>query len=203
LEQEAQERGLAALYHELGKVDPLTAQRIHPNDSIKMLRALEIYRQIGFPVSQVHQEHGFHEQPFSALVLGLTMDREALYRRIEDRVHVEIDKGLVEETRRLLAKGYSRHLTSMKSLGYRQMAGFLDGEYSFEEAVCLLKRDTRHFAKRQMTWFRKESNIEWLEISHDESITNITNRALARIDEFLRFIKSEANSLKNQIHQNL
>ena len=193
LEQEAQERGLAALHDELGEVDPLTAQRVHPNDSIKMLRALEIYRQTGFPASQVHLEHGFQDQPFSALVLGLTMDREALYRRIDDRVHVEIDNGLVDETRRLLAKGYSRNLTSMKSLGYRQMAGFLEGEYSFEEAVRQLKRDTRHFAKRQMTWFRKEPDMEWLEIDHDEAMTNITNRALDRIDQFLRSSKDETH----------
>ena len=192
LEQEAQEQGLAALYHELAEVDPLIARRVHPNDSTKMLRALEIYRQTGLPASQVHQEHGFQEQPFFALVLGLTMDREALYRRIESRVHVEIDNGLVEETRRLLAKGYSRNLTSMKSLGYRQMAGFLEGEYGFEEAVRQLKRDTRHFAKRQMTWFRKEPNIEWLEISHNESMATIINRVLDRIDQFLRSIMDKA-----------
>ena len=193
LEQEVQERGLAALYHELGEVDPLITQRVHPNDSIKVLRALEIYRQTGFPASQVHYEHGFQEQPFSALVLGLTMDREALYRRIEERVHVEIGKGLVEETRRLLAQGYSRNLTSMKSLGYRQMAGFLEGEYGFEEAIRRLKRDTRHFAKRQMTWFRKEPNVEWLEISHDEALTNIIDRVLGRIDQFLRSIQAEVH----------
>ena len=193
LEQEVQERGLAALYHELGEVDPLATQRVHPNDSIKVLRALEIYRQTGLLASHVHQDHGFQEQPFSALVLGLTMDREVLYQRIEDRVHVEIDNGLVEETRRLLAQGYSRNLTSMKSLGYRQIAGFLEGEYGFEEAIRRLKRDTRHFAKRQMTWFRKESNIEWLEISHDEALPNITNRVLDRIDQFLRSIKGEVH----------
>ena len=191
LQQEVLERGLAALYQELGEVDPLTAQRVHPNDCVKVLRALEIYRQTGLSASHVHQEHGFQEHPFSALLLGLNMDREGLYRRIDDRVHVEIDKGLVEETRRLLAQGYSRNLTSMKSLGFRQMAGFLEGEYDFEEAIRRLKRDTRHFAKRQMTWFRKEPNIEWLEISHDEALPNITNRILDRVDQFLRSIKGE------------
>ena len=120
-------------------------------------------------------------------------DREGLYRRIDDRVHVEIDKGLVEETRRLLAQGYSRNLTSMKSLGFRQMAGFLEGEYDFEEAIRRLKRDTRHFAKRQMTWFRKESNIEWLEVSPDETLTKITDRVLDRIDQLLRSVQAEVH----------
>ena len=193
LEKEAQQQGLAALYQELGEVDPLIAQRVHPNDCVKVLRALEIYRQTGLSASQVHQEHGFQEHPFSALLLGLNMDREGLYRRIDDRVHVEIDKGLVEETRRLLAQGYSRNLTSMKSLGFRQMAGFLEGEYDFEEAIRRLKRDTRHFAKRQMTWFRKESNIEWLEVSPDETLTKITDRVLDRIDQFLRSVQAEVH----------
>ena len=166
LQLEAQERGLAALYQELGEVDPLIAKRVHPNDSVKVLRALEIYRQTGLSASQVHQEHGFQEHPFSALLLGLNMDREGLYRRIDDRVHVEIEKGLVEETRWLLAQGYSRNLTSMKSLGFRQMAGFLEGEYDFEEAIRRLKRDTRHFAKRQLTWYRKTKNVDWTNVYH-------------------------------------
>lgn len=186
LEGEAQERGLAAMYQELADIDPTTARRVHPNDSVKVLRALEIYRQTGAPVSQAHERHGFREQPFTALLLGLTMDRDALYRRIEERVHVEIEKGLVEETRRLLSQGYARSLTSMKSLGYRQMAGFLEGEYDFEEAVRRLKRDTRHFAKRQMTWFRKEPQVEWMPVVPDESCMSITTRVLERVAQFLK-----------------
>ncbi len=186
LEHEAQERGVAALYQELGNVDPERARLVHPHDSVKVLRALEIFRQTGIPVSQVHQQHAFQDRPFAALVLGLTMEREKLYRRIEERVHVELEKGLVEETRRLLSQGYARSLTSMKSLGYRQMAGFLEGEYDFDEAVRLLKRDTRHFAKRQMTWFRKEPEIQWRQVSPDESIANITSRILDDVDWFLK-----------------
>ena len=193
LEQEAQERGFAALYQELGEVDPQRACRVHPNDSVKVLRALEIYRQTGQPASQAHEQHGFQEKPFTALLLGMTMDRDALYQRIDQRVHIEIEKGLVEETRRLLSHGYARNLTSMKSLGYRQMAGFLEGEYEFDEAVRLLKRDTRHFAKRQMTWFRKEPEIEWTTVLPDESSANITTRILQRIDRFLAQVAKGSN----------
>lgn len=185
LEQEILERGLPALYQELGIVDPMTARRVHPNDSVKILRALEIFRQTGSPASALHSQHGFQDRPYSALLLGLTMERDALYRRIEDRVHVEIDKGLVEETRRLLSHGYGRNLTSMKSLGYRQMAGYLEGEYDYEEAVRRLKRDTRRFAKRQMTWFRKEPDLQWIEVAPDEPVQKITDRLLARIHSFL------------------
>lgn len=190
LEQEAQERGMASLYQELSDVDPERARGVHPNDSVKVLRALEIYRQTGQPASQAHEQHRFQEKPFSALLLGLTMDRDALYRRIDQRVHIEIEKGLVEETRRLLSQGYARSLTSMKSLGYRQMAGFLEGEYDFDEAVRRLKRDTRHFAKRQMTWFRKEPEIEWVNVLADESPASITTRILERVDQFLKHLKT-------------
>jgi len=185
LEREMQERGLGALYQELGEVDSRTACRVHPNDSVKVRRALEIYRQTGMSASHVHEQHGFQERPFTALLLGLTLDRDALYQRIEDRVHVEIEKGLVEETRRLLSQGYVRGLTSMKSLGYRQMAGFLEGEYDFDEAVRRLKRDTRHFAKRQMTWFRKEPQIEWITVLPDESLPSIMARMMGQVTKFL------------------
>jgi tRNA dimethylallyltransferase len=193
LEQEAENRGLPALYQELGKIDQERARRVHPNDGVKVLRALEIFRQTGVPASQAHEQHGFQERPYSALVLGLTMDREALYRRIEERVHIEIEKGLVEETRQLLAQGYSRSLTSMKSLGYRQMAGYLEGEYDFGEAIRLLQRDTRHFAKRQMTWFRKEPEIQWVSVSPDESSPTITTRMMQLVHRFLTHGRKESN----------
>ena len=186
LAREVQARGLPVLYQELEDVDSQAARRVHPHDSVKILRALEIYRQTGLPVSHVHEYHGFQERPFTVLFLGLTMEREALYRRIEERVHVEIEKGLVEETRRLLSQGYARSLTSMKSLGYRQMVGFLEHEYDFDEAVRRLKRDTRRFAKRQMTWFRKEPEIEWVTVLPEESLVSMTTRILKRIDQFLQ-----------------
>ena len=119
------------------------------------------------------------------------MERQALYRRIEKRVHIEIDKGLVEETRRLLDKGYARSLTSMKSLGYRQISGYLEGEYDYDEAVRRLKRDTRHFAKRQMTWFRKEPCLQWVELSPNESIDDITSRILEHVDKFLSHLSKD------------
>lgn len=185
LEEEARDRGGGSMYQELGRVDPVTARRLHPRDTMKVLRALEVYRQTGAPLSKAHEKHGKEVTPFRALVLGLTMERAALYQRIDQRVDVELAKGLVDETRTLLAKGYSRGLVSMKSLGYRQMAGYLEGEYSFAEAVRRLKRDTRHFAKRQMTWFRKEPGLAWVEVHPDESVQSVTQRILALIEGFM------------------
>lgn len=174
------------MYQELGCVDPVTARRLHPRDTVKVLRALEVYRQTGMPLSKAHEKHGQESTPFRALVLGLTMERAALYQRIDQRVESELAKGLVDETRTLLAKGYSRGLVSMKSLGYRQMAGYLEGDYSFAEAVRRLKRDTRHFAKRQMTWFRKEPGLAWVEVHPDESVPSVSQRICSLIEGFVR-----------------
>jgi tRNA dimethylallyltransferase len=184
LEEDCERLGVLSLYQELQEVDPVSAQALHPHDRGKVLRALEIYRQVGVPLSEMHRRHRQTRQPFRALLIGLRMDREALYRRIDDRVEVELEKGLVQETRELLEAGYSRELTSMKSLGYRQIAGYLQGEYSFDEAVRRLKRDTRHFAKRQMTWFRKESDIEWIEIHEQDSTFDIAHHIHCRIQQF-------------------
>ena len=189
LEEEARVRGGESMYQELGRVDPATARRLHPRDTVKVLRALEVYRQTGAPLSKAHEEHRERATPFRALVLGLTMERAILYQRIDHRVDLELAKGLVDETRTLLAKGYSRDLVSMKSLGYRQMAGYLEGEYSFDEAVRRLKRDTRHFAKRQMTWFRKEPGLTWVEVQPDESVRSVSQRVVTLIERFVKTLQ--------------
>jgi tRNA dimethylallyltransferase len=118
------------------------------------------------------------------LLIGLTQDRPALYRAIDMRVDVQLEKGLLRETQHLLNEGYDRQLGSMKGLGYRQMIGYLAGEYSYDEAVRRLKRDTRHFAKRQMTWFRKEPGIHWLPIEENESADRVVGRILECVDRF-------------------
>ena len=189
LEEEARARGGDSMYQELGRVDPATARHVHPRDTVKVLRALEVYRQTGVPLSKAHEERRERATPFRALVLGLTMERAVLYQRIEHRVDVELAKGLVDETRALLAKGYSRDLVSMKSLGYRQMAGYLEGECSFDEAVRRLKRDTRHFAKRQMTWFRKESGLTWVEVQAEESVRSVSQRVVTLIERFVKTLQ--------------
>jgi tRNA dimethylallyltransferase len=185
LTQEATERGWSFLHEKLQRVDPDLAQRLHPNDQPKVLRGLEVYQTLGIPLSKVQQQHQFQESPFPFLLIGLTMERQSLYQRIDTRVEWEIEKGLVQETRQLIEKGYSRKLGSMKGLGYRQFSGYLAGECSYEEAVRLLKRDTRHFAKRQITWFRKEPGIHWISVEESESPSNTANQIVTKINDFL------------------
>lgn len=189
LTQEAKEKGETFLYQELKKVDPQLAQQLHPRDHVKIQRGLEVFHLLGTPLSQSHQRHGFQEIPYPSFIVGLTMERESLYKRIEARVELEIAKGLLQETQELLDRGFSRTLRSMTSLGYRQFSGFLAEEYSYGDAVCLLKRDTRHFAKRQMTWFRKEPSIHWLHVDEDESSRQVADRVLLRCHEFLSKLK--------------
>ena len=191
LEREADELGTGALHRRLAAVDPESAVRLHERDLAKIIRALEVHHLLGRPLSDAHRRHGFAERPFAALVIGLLRDRQALYRRIDARVDAQLDKGLVEETRRLLADGYGRDLGSMKGLGYRQIAGYLEGEYDFAEAVRRLKRDTRRFAKRQLTWFRKESGIEWLPVAENELPEAVAARISQRMRDFLQTLRVE------------
>jgi tRNA dimethylallyltransferase len=186
LAQEAKTEGPTFLYERLQQVDPDLAQRLHPNDQPKIQRALEVYRILGTPLSVVHQQHRFDDTPYPSLLIGLTMDRQTLYRRIETRVEWEIHKGLIQETQSLLDRGYHRELGSMKGLGYRQFSGYLAGEYSYEEAVRLLKRDTRHFAKRQMTWFQKEPDIDWIRLDESEIPDQAAKKIVDRIKKFLQ-----------------
>ena len=185
LNQEAKEKGETYLYQELMKVDPVLAQQLHPRDHVKIQRGLEVFHLLGSPLSQAHHRHRFQEAPYRSVVIGLTMERESLYKRIEARVELEIAKGLIPETQQLIDRGFDRNLGSMKSLGYRQMAAFLAGEYTYEEAVRLLKRDTRHFAKRQMTWFRKESSVHWIHRDETDSLQHVTDQVLTSIQQHM------------------
>lgn len=187
LAADAAQHGPQFLFRQLQQVDPVLAKRLHPNDQPKIQRALEVFTILGKPFSEVQAEHQFSERPYPFLLIGLTMDRATLYKRIESRVELEIEKGLVQETQRLLDRGYSRELGSMKGLGYKQFSGYLAGEYSYDEAIRILKRDTRHFAKRQMTWFGKEPDLQWLSIDPPD----LPDRAASWIiDRIIHFLKS-------------
>ena len=161
---EAERLGNENLLEKLRQVDPATAERLHVNDRKRIIRALEIYETTGTPMSEFHATAGTVEVPYDVRLFGLTMSRETLYRRIEERVDEQIASGLVDEVRGLLDRGYGRELTSMRGLGYKQIAAYLEGESDLEAAVDLLKRDTRRFAKRQFTWFRADDRIEWIDV---------------------------------------
>ncbi|MGH7146993.1 MAG: tRNA (adenosine(37)-N6)-dimethylallyltransferase MiaA [Nitrospiraceae bacterium] len=185
LRQEAKDQGHDRLYARLVAVDPVAAARLHPRDESKVIRALEVYQLSGRRMSEFQQEHGFSERPFSALIIGLNRDRDALYRRIEERIDWQLGHGLIEETKQLLAQGYQLDSAAMKGLGYRQVAEHLAGEYDVAEMVRRYKRDTRRYSKRQMTWFRKEPEIQWLTIEESESVPHTSALVIGQVDRFL------------------
>lgn len=179
------EQGRDQLYAELVRIDPETAARLHPNDEPKVMRALEVFRLSGQPMSAMQHQHAFGDSVFASLLIGLHRPKEVLYRRIEERIDWQLAHGMVEETRSLLDRGYARHLGAMKGLGYRQVSAYLAGEYGYDEMIRRFKRDTRHFAKRQMTWFRKEPGIVWVSIEEEEPLERTADRVMELIDQFL------------------
>jgi tRNA dimethylallyltransferase len=165
LSEQAGTAGLAALHARLAQVDPEAAQRIHVNDKKRIIRALEVFEQTGLPISRLQDLDRQHRARYNTRQFGLTLARDELYRRIEARVDEMVRRGLVDEVKRLLDRGYGERHVSMKGLGYAQLTPFVRGECSPEEAVARLKRDTRRFAKRQLAWFRADPRIEWIDVS--------------------------------------
>lgn len=162
LNKEAEAMGREYLYQRLQKVDPKTAASLHPNDTYRIVRALEVYERTGRPISLLRERHRFQEAPYEALKIGLMPDRATLYRRIDERVDQMVAVGLKEEVQRLLDMGYAPHLRSMQGLGYRQMVPHLKGSYDLAEATKRIKRDTKRYAKRQLTWFKRDPEIHWV-----------------------------------------
>ena len=191
LRQEAKNQGYDRLYARLVDVDPAAAARLHPRDESKVIRALEVHQLSGRRMSEFQQEHGFAKRPFLALLIGLNRERGALYRRIEERIDWQLAHGLIEETKQLLARGYQCDSAAMKGLGYRQVAEHLAGEYDVAEMVRRFKRDTRHFSKRQMTWFRKEPGIQWLTIKESESVLHTAALVIRQVDRFLTTLRED------------
>jgi tRNA dimethylallyltransferase len=161
LKQEAAEKGGDFLYERLTAVDPGSASRLHPHDLIRVIRALEVFEATGIPLSSLHGEHRFQDKPYRTLKIGLEMARDRLYDRIDERVDTMIEKGLLKEVEALMEKGYGPGLRPMQSLGYKQMTQFISQGMEWDEAIRQMKRDTRRYAKRQLTWFKAVPEIAW------------------------------------------
>ena len=155
--------GIRRLYERLREVDPLSAERIHQNNVKRVIRALEFYHLTGQPISSHNDEQAQQASPYHFAYFVLTDDRAAIYDRIDRRVDIMMSAGLEEEVRKLYNRGCTRDMVSMQGLGYKEMLAYLNGECSLAEAVYLIKRDSRHFAKRQLTWFRRERDVQWLD----------------------------------------
>ena len=185
LQREAEERGSAALHERLRRCDPESANRIHPNNVVKVIRALEIFELTGKPISSFQQQwqHAAPRYPFRAF--GLYVPRECICRRVEARVDQMIDRGLIEEVKGLLAGGCPRNSVAMQGIGYKEIIRYLDGMQSLDEAIALLKTNTRRYAKRQLTWFRKDARIQWIDLSEFESIDQTVDNLMHQSSVFL------------------
>ncbi len=187
LQKQAELKGKVYLHEQLKKIDPLAADRIHPNDLRRIIRALEVYHISGItiteqersgvqPASSEAQDNQPRRSLYDLFMAGLSMDRRLLYKRIEQRVDIMMEQGLVEEVNELIKRGYSRSLVSMQALGYKEIAAYLAGECSLDDAVTMIKRDTRRFAKRQFTWFNRDKNIRWYDVTQYDSQQDLAEK---------------------------
>ncbi len=164
LEQKARTEGASVLHAMLKEIDPESAEAIHEHNVKRVIRAIEFYRQTGKKISDHNRQEREKSSPYQFLYYVIDLPRELLYSRIEQRVDQMIEQGLVEEVKALQAMGCTRDMVSMQGLGYKEILDYLNGQLTLDEAIYVLKRDTRHFAKRQLTWFRRERDVRWLEL---------------------------------------
>jgi len=168
-ELEKMEENEPGFLHEyLKKIDPDSALRLHKNDRKRLIRAIEVYENTGKPIGGGGYDFSNEKEreiPYEPRIVGINMPRELLYARIEKRVDKMMEEGLLEETEALVKAGYDPALPALQGLGYKQLIAYFRGEYSLEEAVERIKQETRHFAKRQITWFKRDTRIRWFDVS--------------------------------------
>ncbi|MFA9424114.1 MAG: tRNA (adenosine(37)-N6)-dimethylallyltransferase MiaA [Sedimentibacter sp.] len=173
--------GEDALFEKLRNIDPESAEKIHKNNVKRVIRALEVYDITGKKFSELNTDIRKQSDKYECILVGLSTDRKILYDRINQRVDKMLADGLVEEVKSLMNKGYDKNLVSLQAIGYKEIIEYLDGNITLEEAVNILKRNTRRFAKRQYTWFLKDENVKWFQIENLDEI----NMTLEKIHEYL------------------
>lgn len=161
LYEQEQSEGRGFLHHWLASVDAEAAARLHPNDTVRLIRALEVFLSSGTPLSQWQRDHGFRDRSFATLTISLVMERETLARRIEERCRQMVRDGLIDEVRRVWEMGYGPELSPLQTIGYAQIGEMLQGHYGLVDALALMARETRRLAKRQLTWLRAEPEVRW------------------------------------------
>jgi len=186
LEDHAMKGRAHELHEQLKDIDPKSYEEIHENNVKRVIRALEFYHDTHTPISEHNKEQREKESPYDFLYFVLTDQREKVYERIDRRVDLMMEEGLLDEIKALKAKGYTENMVSMQGLGYKEMLRYLAGEYDLEEALRIIKRDTRHFAKRQMTWFRREKTVTFVDKSEFENEEEILNYLTRSIDDLIK-----------------
>ena len=183
-ENDIKKYGNEYLYEKLKIIDPDSLDRIHLNDTKRIIRALEIYYETGKPMSIYYKKFRKPNHLYKIAMIALNIDRKELYNRIDLRVDLMLEKGLIDEVKSLLKKGYNETLTSMQGLGYKEVIKYLNNQYDYKEAVRVLKRDSRRFAKRQLTWFRRDKQIKWINADEFETQQDI-------VDEIFNYAKKK------------
>ena len=178
LKNEAKEKGNRVLYDRLLSIDPEAASRIHENDTKRIIRAIEVYEHTKKTISEHVIESRREPPPYRYIVFGLEWDREKLYSRIDMRVDKMLEAGLVDEVKRLAEMGYDKGGTAMQGIGYKEVLDYLKGNLGFDETVYILKRDTRHYAKRQLTWFRRIEGINWLKADENSDFGELSEKII-------------------------
>lgn len=176
------EHGEDALYDKLMRIDPKAAGKIHKNNVKRVIRALEVYDITGMKFSELNTDIRKENNKYDCILIGLSMERKVLYERINQRVDEMLSEGLVDEVRSLIEKGYNKNLVSMRGIGYKEIIEHLEGSTDYEEAVSILKQNTRRFAKRQYTWFLKDKSIKWFSMDNLEETDNTINDILDYIN---------------------
>jgi tRNA dimethylallyltransferase len=179
LYKQALAKGSLYLHDKLKTVDPEAAVKIHPNDTKRIVRALEVYQATGKPISQLQKQRSGLSKEYDIRIFGLNMEREKLYGKIDDRVEEMFAQGLIREVKRLLKIKLSR--TASYAIGINELKGYLDGEYGLAEAKSLIKKNTRQYAKRQMTWFKKDKRVNWIEVKARETPAAVVKRISAEL----------------------
>lgn len=179
LKKEALEKGNEYIYKKLEKIDPKTAKKLHINDTKRIIRAIEVFTYTKKPMSYFNEESIKNPPKHNFVLFGLTMDREKLYERINLRVDKMIEKGLVEEVKGIINMGYDKNLNSLQGIGYKEIILYIEGNISLEEAVFIIKRNSRRYAKRQVTWFKRLPDIKWIDVLE---LCDVKNRIKNMVD---------------------
>ena len=179
----AAEHGNSYIHDILAGVDPESAEKIHENNVKRVIRALEFYKKTGTKISEHNEAESQKESPYNFEYFVLNDDRQKLYDRIDRRIDIMLEDGLLDEVKSLVDEGYSRDLVSMQGLGYKEMIDYIQERYTLDEAVYTLKRDTRHFAKRQVTWFKREKQVTWVNKNEFDSEADILSFMIERLRE--------------------
>lgn len=188
LKNEAIEKGNRHLYERLAVIDPEAAVKIHENDVKRVIRAIEVYTHTNKPISEHARLSRQEPPPYRYIVFGLRWDRNKLYERIEKRVDNMLRSGLTEEVKKLIKMGFDKGATAMQGIGYKEMLSYMKGECTLDETISILKRDTRHYAKRQLTWFNRLVDLKWIDMDENSDYKEVAQKIIQECIEIFGII---------------